>query len=166
MKTQLLEMAENAYALAVTHNEHHAKEALWNILLVLKQADYPVPDEKFPLAASTSPASIQQKRNYAPITNKRDMLIIAYVLSEFGHEFIFPGEKHTQEAAIIKAAKIMNVNYNTLRNQRDYFDSFTNSHREGWKKDLTKEQRDVFDYMIELNRDEITNLVKNILHKT
>ena len=92
------------------------------------------------------------------------MLIIAYVLSEFGHELLFPGENHTQQNAIDKAANLLGVKRNTLQLQRDHFDSFTNSHRQGWKKELSKEQQEIFDYMVKLSKESIRELVQKILY--
>lgn len=158
-------MTEKAYATAIEHNESYSKEALWEILLVLNSYKSTQEENKtLEKNIERTPMAEVTRRTYATVTNKDELLKIAYILSEYGHKILFPGERQTQEEAIGKAAKLLGVNHNTLRNQRDYFDSFTNSHRQGWKAPLSNEQQETFDIMRKLPKENITAIINEILH--
>ena len=60
-------------------------------------------------------------------------IIAAFYLSKFDHERLNLGN---QTETLDRIATHLGINRNTLRQQRDYFDSHTGSHRQGWKTAL------------------------------
>ncbi len=82
-------------------------------------------------------------RDTIPEGKYKDMACIAYVLSEFGHQ-VFDSNK-TQAQVIEEISNILGTKSGTIRNMRDFLDTYTNSPREGWKKPLADRLQDVFD---------------------
>ena len=148
---KIREVAENGYSLSLQHGESHSKDFFWKILCLLQEAD----------ATTTKSESLH--RQHDKVEDKEGMLGVAYYLSEYGHEDIFPSYKLSQQDAIKKAASNLNIKPNTLKNQRDFFDSYTNSHREGWKAPLNPQQKDVLESMKALSRKECLAKVQNVL---
>ena len=146
---KLRQLAEAGYSSSLENNEVISKQFFWDILRVLNEA-------------SAQKAS-EITNHYSRVPDRKKMLIVAYYLSEYGHETLFQGTYISQQDAIKKAAEILHIKANTLKNQRDFFDTHTNSHREGWKKDLDSHQQAIFDEMRNLSQDEALNKVRTIL---
>lgn len=128
----LKELAELGYLTAISHEESYSKDIFWNILSELNRLEA--------LQQHNTPG----RAMYQKIDNKEDMLVVAYFLSKYEHTELFPKDNLTQKEAIDKIASIIGVNRNTLKNQRDRFDSFTGSHRVGWKEPLNAKEEEVF----------------------
>lgn len=61
-----------------------------------------------------------------------------------GHEVLYP--HLTQSEAFEKAAAILGIKTNTLRNLRDYFDRYNpKSQRVGWDAELTDLRKEIID---------------------
>lgn len=101
-------------------------------------------------------------RSSTEIENK-----VAYYLARFDHESLFP--RLNQNKSFEKISQILNVKPNTIKNKRDYFDSFVNElktsgkKREGWKTPLSDEMQKVFDYFLHKTPQEIENEIKELL---
>jgi hypothetical protein len=68
-------------------------------------------------------------------------LVAAFYLSKFDHERLGLGN---QGQAIDTIARSLGVNRNSLRQNRDHFDSHTGSRRQGWKVPLSPSLESVF----------------------
>lgn len=94
---------------------------------------------------------------------------VAYYLSRFEHEKIYPNCNQTQ--AFKKASKALGVKLTTLRHKRDMYDPFCNDiknrgkKRSGWwqKGELSCEMQRVFDYFLNMSEDDIEKEVREIL---
>ena len=152
---KLAEIAEKGYDCAIQNHELHSKKFFLEILFIVNELEA--------LSRGSSGGSSVVQRQYGKVEDKESTLIVAYYLSEYGHEGIFPGFKVSQQETIKRAAAILKVNPNTLKNQRDFFDSYTNSHRQGWKAPLTDMQQYVFDKMKVLPKKEALAVILSIL---
>lgn len=68
-------------------------------------------------------------------------ITVAFYLSKFDHERLGIGN---QGETFDRVASLLGVKRNTLKGYRDYFDSHTGSHREGWKVPLPPQLAAVF----------------------
>ncbi len=94
----------------------------------------------------------------------RDLAYVAYVLSEYGHREFY--ENLTQTQVLEKLAQILKTKPATLRNVRDFLDSYTSSSRQGWKKPLSDRLQRVYNECSELiPRDKVIEKAKSILEK-
>lgn len=113
----------------------------------------------------------QKSREHAIIIDQgsRDMINkVAYYLSRFDHEGLFPSMNFSEAIKII--SNILNVKPNTLKNKRDSFDPYCNelktngTRRKGWwQKELSEEMQRIFDLYRYQDSIEIENDIKNIL---
>lgn len=69
----------------------------------------------------------------------------------------------TQSAAFEAIGRKFSVPANTVKNERDAFDNFTDSDREGWKKDLAPRLKPVFSAHAATTRDDLKALAIEIL---
>ena len=151
MLSEIKELAEKGYACAVTYGEENSKKHFWKILSLLESND------------NQDNSTSAPQRQHNKVYNKTDMQIVAYFLSEYGHEELFPGIRLSQKATIQKASEALGIKAATLKNERDFFDSHTNSHRQGWKIELTNAQQDIFAVMKRLSREEALQRVRATL---
>ncbi len=93
-------------------------------------------------------------------SDKHDAHIVAYYLSKFDHERLQLGN---QGETFAYAAKVLGVKANTIKNARDYFDSHTGSHRQGWKAPLPPRYMEVHQAFRTTPEPELRELVKGIL---
>ena len=93
---------------------------------------------KKPQIKQTGPAV---KKNKSTPANDRKDLISAFYLSKFEHDNLRLGN---QAETITIIAEILSVNRYTLKNYRDYYDSFTPSPRAGSKRKLPDQLNDIF----------------------
>jgi hypothetical protein len=148
-------LTETGYREAIEYGESHAKDHFWAILLTLNSLEA-VGDEQ--------PRSVCGPRGrYDSVDNKDNVLLVAYFLSKFGHHDLFPNQRFNQGEAIAAAAKILGVKPNTLKNQRDFFDSYTGSGREGWKVPLNPAQQAMFDQLQSLDKHTVLERVRMVL---
>ena len=93
----------------------------------------------------------------------KDVNILAYVFSEYEHTSLFPDDN--QSDAIQKIRDLLDVKYHTFKNKRDYYDTYTNSPRKGWEKELSDSLQEVFDELKVLSKEEVLTIANNIIKK-
>lgn len=131
---ELLSIAKHAYKQSIVHDYHRIQDELLSMITTIE-------------ILKNNQKTIKHRR-VSSRTNiddfkYNDMGCIAYVLSEFGHQVLYPDK--TQSQAIEYIANILDTKPSTLRNIRDFLDSYTNSPREGWKKELSPKLQRIFD---------------------
>lgn len=90
-------------------------------------------------------ATVRQPRQHLSGTSAADAaMVAAFYLSKFDHERLGLGN---QGQTFDRVALRLGVNRDTLKNYRDFFDSHTGSHRQGWKKPLTPALQSVFNQL-------------------
>ncbi len=145
--------AKTAYKKSFLYN---CEELQDDILLIIRLTDQL---QNAPIAIKNRSGG---KRETIGDSKYRDLGVIAYVLSEYGHK-VFNG-KLTQAQTIEYLANILSTKSGTLRNMRDSLDSYTNSKREGWKMPLSEKLRNVLEECIAINPPEdVIDQAKNIL---
>ncbi len=87
-----------------------------------------------PELVSVIPAVPRGETQFSSDAGPEPWLLAAFYLSKFDHEHLRMGN---QGQTFDRIARILGVNRNTLKNQRDAFDSYTGSHRQGWKASLS-----------------------------
>jgi len=152
MLSEIKGLAEQGYAYALEYGEEVSKEFFWQILMTLNSLD---PD--------ALEGAGQTGRTYNKVRNKEDVRIVAYYLSEYGHEDIFSGQHLTQKEGIKMAADCLGVKANTLKNERDMYDTHTGSTRKGWGAPLNADQQFIMEVMKSISRDEAREKVRRIL---
>jgi len=93
----------------------------------------------------------------------KDVNILAYVFSEYEHTSLFPNDN--QLSALTKITNLIDVKPNTFKNKRDAYDSYTNSSRKGWEKELSDSLQEVFDELKVLSKEEVLTIANNIIKK-
>jgi hypothetical protein len=93
---------------------------------------------------------------------------VAYYLSRFEHAGLYASCNQMQAFKII--AEKLNMNYNTLKNKRDYFDPHCNvlkssgPKRKGWwQAELPYDLKSIYDLYLNKSKEEIEDEVKEIL---
>lgn len=94
---------------------------------------------------------------------------VAYYLSRFEHDLIFPELSQTE--ALIKICEILKVKESTLRQKRDRFDPFCNTiktrgnkRRGYWQYDkLPEDMKYIYDYYLNKSEEDIRDEIKVIL---
>lgn len=154
---QIKELAEEGYAEAIAGQEDVSKKNFMKILLFLETN---LNKEEHMLNYE---AEVRPNRKHSRIANRKEVNTVAFFLSKFEHQGVFPGQRYNQSETLSKAAEILNVNKHSLKNMRDAFDSFTGSHREGWKKPLDAIQQEVLEAMSPKKREEVLVIINDIL---
>jgi len=94
----------------------------------------------------------------------KDLACVSYVLSEYGHREFY--DHLTQTQVLEKLASILKTKPATLRNIRDFLDSYTSSPRQGWKRPLPDRLQNVYDECTKfISRDMVIKKAKSILEK-
>ncbi len=151
---EIILIAKSAYRKSFLHNCEELQDDLLSIITMVDQLKH-VP------AARKNRSST---RKNIEDSKYKDIAVIAYVLSEFGHQEF--STDLTQAQVIENLANTLNTKSPTLRNIRDSLDSYTSSTREGWKKPLSDKLKSVFDECVKTNPPEaIVEKAKNILHE-
>lgn len=93
---------------------------------------------------------------------------VAYYLSRFEHNGLYEHCNQGQAFKII--AEKLNINYNTLKNKRDYFDPYCNKlkvigpKRKGWwQAELPSDLKYVYDLYLNKSKEKIEDEIKEIL---
>ena len=139
----------------IDNNYVEADLANMKILIRRLKADHPVLQkiqdfvEDFHRDATPVPDPIpphdETPRQTSPNNERENQIKIAYVMSRFDYNIIndIRGVMQNQKKTFAYLSAIMNVNINTLKNNRDSFDPYVkqeNSNRRGWwQKELTPE---------------------------
>lgn len=151
---EIILLAKGAYKKSILDNCEKLQDDLLSIITIASQLKHELSVKRTPLV----------RRENIEDSKYKDVAVVAYVLSEFGHQ-VFNADL-TQAQVIEKLANILNVKATTLRNIRDALDSYTNSNREGWKKPLPKRLQVVFDECVKTYPPEDTiKEAKSILRK-
>ncbi|MTI69244.1 MAG: hypothetical protein FH751_03170 [Firmicutes bacterium] len=95
---------------------------------------------------------------------------VAYYLSRFEHDLLFP--QYNQSQAFDKISNILGIKVNTLKNKRDLFDPFCNKikprgrkRRGWWQKDrLSDDMQRIFNRYLHKDEVEIREEIKEILN--
>ncbi|MFB4168294.1 hypothetical protein [Virgibacillus sp. JSM 102003] len=104
--------------------------------------------------------------NHENIDNKHK---VAYYLSRFEHDKLFPASNQNQ--AIVIISKILGIKHSTLRNKRDTFDPFCNKiksrgpRRKGWWQNdkLPADMERIFNNYLKIEEKEIEKEIRSIL---
>lgn len=124
----------------------------------LRRASGRVKTERcFASADTTMDASHQNAPGEGP---SEDAMIVAFYLSKFDHGALQLGN---QGESLDRVSAHLRVKRNTLKNYRDYFDSHTGSHREGWKVPLPPQLARVFAELAPLEEPALRRKVLDIL---
>ncbi len=93
--------------------------------------------------AKNSEHSVSNGNRQAGASSDYNANLVAFCFS-CGHEVLYP--HLTQSEAFEKAAAILGIKTNTLRNLRDYFDRYNpKSQRVGWDAELTDLRKEIID---------------------
>lgn len=150
---EILDITKKAYKKSIVNDYIEIEDDLLSIITLI---------DRFKHDALNKKKTIVPRNNIDDI-KYRDMAYIAYVLSECGHRAF--NDNNTQLEVIESLAVILKTKPLTLRNIRDYLDTYTNSTREGWKKPLTDRLQLVFDECKKLSCAEVIKNAKDILYK-
>ncbi len=151
---KIIETAKEAYKESIIIDNEKMQDLLLSIITMTDQLRN---------------VTVVNKRNVASRdtisdSKYKDMACIAYILSEFGHEVFDPNK--TQAQVIEDIANVLDTKSGTIRNIRDFLDTYTSSPREGWKKPLPDRLQDVFDECKNITPPEMTvEKAKSILLK-
>jgi len=139
---EVLITAKNVYKKSILNDYAEVQDELLSIITMIEilKNNLTVPKKR----------TVSSRETISDEKYKR-LACISYVLSEFGHKVFYP--EKTQSQAIEYLANILNTKPATLRNVRDFLDSYTNSPREGWKKELSPKLKEIF--------EECSNIVPN-----
>jgi hypothetical protein len=112
-----------------------------------------------PLAAERIPI----KEKYLSSNDATEAAIVAaFYLSRFEHDRL---ELGNQGQTIDRIARALGIPRNTLKNYRDYFDSHTGSHREGWKVPLPPSLADPFPALMRMDEAGLRARVLSFVRK-
>lgn len=150
---EILDITKKAYKKSIVNDYVEIENDLLSIITVIDRFKHDMLNKK----------KFTISRSNIDDIKYRDMAYIAYVLSECGHSSF--NDKNTQLEVIKNLAVILKTKPLTLRNIRDYLDTYTNSTREGWKKPLPDRLQLVFDECKKLSCEEATRNAKDILYK-
>lgn len=102
--------------------------------------------------------------NYSFPTDARTALnVLCLYLAQPGHPHTDLGFD-TQDAAFGNIGEIFGLSKNSVKNERDRYDRFTDSNRVGWKEEaLPPRLQEVFDQFSTIERDELLRLSTQIL---
>lgn len=151
---KIVQVAKSAYKKSILHDYGELQDDLLSILTMADRLRH----------TSIGKRNHSFTRENIDDTKYRDMAVIAYVLSEFGHQVF--STNLTQSQVLENLANTLNTKTTTLRNMRDFLDSYTNSPRQGWKKPLSDKLQSVYDECIEIYPPEnVITKAKDILLK-
>ena len=91
---------------------------------------------------------------------KQSLLIAALYMSRFGHSAL---RIVNQGDTLQELARRLNIPANTLKNQRDFFDSHVDNQRVGWKVPLSGAQQSIMDRYGESSELELRSLLPGFL---
>ena len=150
---EIILLARSAYKKSFLHNCEELQDDLLSIITMTDRLKH--------TSVSRKNSFIRENIDDAKY---KDIAVIAYVLSEFGHQAF--STKLTQAQVIENLSDILNTKAATLRNTRDFLDSYTSSQRTGWKKPLSARLQSVFDECVKVYPPEnIVSRAKDILAK-
>ena len=151
---EIIDITKKVYKKSIVNDYVEIEDDLLSIITLIDRFKHNLSNPKKPTIIS---------RSGIDDIKYKDMACIAYVLSECGHKVF--NDKATQLEVIENLATILRTKPLTLRNIRDYLDTYTNSTREGWKKPLPDRLQFVFDACRKLSCEEATAKAKDILYK-
>lgn len=94
--------------------------------------------------------------------NKRDDInMIAYFLSKYGHESLFPNLG--QYETMLHISEMLGIKHTTLKNLRDMYDSHTGSHRKGWQTPLSVDMQKTFVKCESMSRSDLADQIRAFL---
>jgi hypothetical protein len=151
---EIILVAKSAYKKSFLHDCEELQDDLLSIITMVNQLKH----------ESTTKKKRSSTRKTIGDSKYKDIAIIAYVLSEFGHQEF--SSELTQAQVIENLANTLKIKSSTLRNIRDSLDSYTNSTREGWKIPLSDKLQNVFDECVKIYPPkDVVKKAKNILLK-
>lgn len=151
---EIVQVAKSAYKKSFLHDCTELQEDLLSIIIMADRLRH----------TPVSKKNHSFGRENIDDAKYRDMAVVAYVLSEFGHQVF--STNLTQAQVLENLANTLNTKAATLRNTRDFLDSYTNSLREGWKKPLSDKLQSVYDECVKIYPPEnIVIKAKDILLK-
>lgn len=166
---QVKKAAELGFAEAVHSQDENGKQFFMEVLMLVQKYEttkghsvMPTVEEKRGRGDAPTMEDVKT-RAYEKIQKPELVNVVAYYLSKYEHHDVFEGEALTQTQALDKIGDILGINRNSVRNMRDAYDSYTGSHREGWKKPLNDIQQHVFDKMEVKSKNEVLQNVRDIL---
>ena len=96
--------------------------------------------------------------------NNKLGLIVAFYLSKFDREALKNLGYSNFSEAFKEIGRKLNIKPNTIKNMREQFDPYYDNPRVGWyQRELTRSRIDVLEKFDSLSKDEITEIVRNIL---
>ncbi len=151
---EIILIAKSAYKKSFIHNCEELQDDLLSIITMVNQLKHEPVTKK----------NRSSTRENIGDAKYRDIAVVAYVLSEFGHQEF--STELTQAQVIENLANILTTKASTLRNIRDSLDTYTSSTREGWKKPLSDKLQNVFNECVKTYPPkDIVEKAKNILFK-
>ncbi len=117
----------------------------------------PSPASPSPIDVQPSPARIRL-RSADDVTQAS--ILAAFYLSKFDHERLGLGN---QGETIDRIARALQVNRNTMKNYRDYFDSHTGSRRQGWKVPLPPQLESAFRQLRSVDEESLRRHVLELI---
>ncbi|MEP6355299.1 MAG: AAA family ATPase [Hyphomicrobiales bacterium] len=97
-----------------------------------------------------------------PTDSKSALYTVCFFLAQSGEPHVELGFE-TQTAAFEEIAHKFGVPANTVKNERDAFDNFTDSNRTGWKKELAPRLTNIFETHSSTPREMLKELTTSIL---